>query len=116
MNHGQEHPSATIRALTDERFLAAYRALVVIGVAVASFFLVRLVSTIDDTARQMQDFKAAIQAQVSDFKIEVARSTSTNNTMIQAIQSRMDAHSRRMDIQDNDIRDINKRLYEGRAK
>jgi hypothetical protein len=114
MNNGQSHPSATIRALTDERFLAAYRAVVMLAVGVVGFFLVRLVNAMDESARTMEAFKTSIHTQVSDIKIEVARNTANTSATIAAIHGRMDAQSRRMDGFDTDLREVNKKLYDGR--
>jgi hypothetical protein len=121
MNNGPSHPSPTIRAFTDERFLAAYRAILMAFVGISMFFGQRMVNSIDESARQINDLKREMAQRVEDgasrlaeFKIEVARTNATTVATMLAIQNRVDAQSRRMDISDGDIREINKKLYDGR--
>lgn len=116
MNNGQSSPSPTIRLITDERLLAVIRGLTLVGLAVIGFFLMRLVSVNDENMRRMDEFRTSIQLQVSEFKIEVAKSTANANAMILALQDRVSAQSRRMDGFDGDIREVNKKLYEGRTR
>jgi len=116
MNHGQSSPSAAIRWFTDERLLAGFRTFATLALGVVVFFVIRLVTLQDDTNRQMELFRASVQVQISEFKIDVARNTSTNNAMISAIQNRLDAQSRRMDGFDTDMREVNKKLYEVRTR
>lgn len=123
MNHGQEHPSSTIRLLTSEPVLAFYRIILLAFVGIASFAGQRMISNIDDTAKQVSELRREVSqrledsnTRLSDFKIEVARTNATTVATMMSIQNRMDAQSRRMDSQDGDIREINKKLYDGRSK
>lgn len=111
-----------IRAFTDERFLAGYRGVLMAFVGIASFFGVRLVNNQDEGIRQLNELKREIaqraedgNGRLSEFKIEVARTNATTAATMVSIQNRMDAQSRRMDNQDSDIREINKKLYDGRS-
>lgn len=115
MNNGQSSSSPAIRLFTDERVLAGFRLFSTASLGIIVFFVLRFVSVQDETNRQMEAFRASIQAQISDFKIDVARNTSTNNAMIAAIQNRLDAQSSRMDGMGSDIREVNKKLYEARV-
>jgi hypothetical protein len=121
VNHGQEHPSPAIRLLTSEPVLAFYRIILLAFVGIASFAGQRMISNIDDTAKQVSELRREVSqrledsnTRLSDFKIEVARTNATTVATMMSIQNRMDAQSRRMDSQDGDIREINKKLYDGR--
>ena len=115
MNHGQSSPSPTIRFFTNEHLLAGFRIFATCALGIVVFFVLRLVSLQDETNRQMDMFRAAIQIQVSDIKIEVARNTANTSANIAAIHGRMDAQSRRMDGFDTDMREVNKKVYEWRG-
>lgn len=114
MNNGQSSASPTIRLATNEWLLAGFRLGSLIGLALIGFFLQRLVSLNDENMRRMDDFRNNIQAQVSEFKIDVAKNTANTTAMIIALQDRVSAQSRRMDGFDGDIREVNKKLYERR--
>lgn len=119
-NTGQEHPSAAIRTLTTEGYLAVYRlavlAFTVIGVPLICFFLMRLININDENVRAMEAFRVNIQAQVATIREEAAKNNSAFAATMAAVQDRMNAHSNRMDGFGTDIRDINKRMYEWRAR
>lgn len=114
MNNGQSNPSPAIRLATNEWLLAAFRMGSLVGLALIGFFLQRLVTLNDENMRRMDDFRNNIQAQVSEFKIDVAKNTANTTAMIIALQDRVSAQSRRMDGFDGDIREVNKKLYERR--
>lgn len=127
MNNGQSNPSPAIRAVTNEFVLAGWRALltavVVIFIPLIAWVGLRLVSNLDDNTKQVAELRREIGQQIeiqtsrlSDFKIEVARTNATTATTMVSIQNRMDAQSRRMDGFDGDLREINKKLYEGRTR
>lgn len=127
MNDGQSHSSPIIRGLTNEVFLASWRALLtcvlVIVLPLLAWIGMRLVANLDDNTKQVIDLRREIgqriedsNGRLSDFKIEAARTNATVVATLVSIQNRMDAQSRRMDATDSDVREINKKLYEGRTR
>lgn len=116
MNDGQSNPSPVIRFTTNEWYLGALRHAGLIGLAVVSFFLNRLITQNDEGMHRMEDFRRDIQAQVSAFRIDYASNTSTVNATIIAIQDRQSAQSRRLDSTDGEVRDLRNKFYEGRTR
>lgn len=97
--HRDEAKSALVKAVTNEGTLFVYR----LVTGLAAIYLI-------GKATQIANFAEEMKKEVQEIRLSYTKELGATAAKVEVLNSRVDAHARRHDGTDNDVRDINRRL------